>query len=204
MFKIINYGFGNIYSILNMFNYLDIKAKIITSPKDINQNDNIILPGVGSYDNAVKSLKNLGFFEVLKNETNQKNINLIGICLGMQLMCKGSEEGDLEGLNLVNTLCKKFKNETFIGWSKTLTNKNFENNKISQYFSENNRFYFLHSYYVPKKNDYSLLIGQNNKTEFTAALNFKNLYGFQFHPERSHKFGMNIFKNLNKILNGLF
>ncbi len=204
MFKIINYGFGNIYSILNMFNYLGIKAKIINTPKDINQNDNIILPGVGSYDNAIKSLKNLGFYEVLKSETSQKNINLVGICLGMQLMCKGSEEGDLEGLSLVNTLCKKFSNETFIGWSKTITNKNFENNKISQYFSENNRFYFLHSYYVPIKNDYSLLLGQNDEIKFTAALNLGNLYGFQFHPERSHKFGMNVFKNLNKILNGLF
>ena len=204
MFKIVNYGFGNIYSILNMFDYLGIKAKIINTPKDINQNDNIILPGVGSYDNAVKSLKNLGFYEVLKNETRQKNINLIGICLGMQLMCEGSEEGDLEGLSLINTLCKKFSNETFIGWSKTIANNNFENKGISKYFFENNRFYFLHSYYVPINNDYSLLIGQNDTIEFTAALNLENLYGFQFHPERSHKFGMNVFKNLNKILNGLF
>ena len=202
MFKIINYGFGNIYSISNMIDELGLKSCIIKSPDEIKNNDKIILPGVGSYDNAVTSLIQLGFYDLLKNQVFSKNLKLIGICLGMQLMCEGSAEGKKEGLGLIKGVCKKFSNETFIGWSRTSKNNNFLNKEILKNFNEEERYYFLHSYYLPVNDDYSFLNSSNNNLKFTAALNYKNIYGFQFHPERSHKFGMKIFKNLNTSLDG--
>jgi glutamine amidotransferase len=200
MFKIIDYKFGNIYSILNMLNELGLKSCIINSPDDIKDNDRIILPGVGSYDNAIISLKKLGFYDLFKYQIFNKNLKLIGICLGMQLMCEGSTEGKKEGLGLIKGLCKKFSNRTFIGWSRTSINNNFINKKILKNFNDEERYYFLHSYYLPVNDNYSFLNCSNNNIKFTAALNYKNIYGFQFHPERSHKFGMKIFKNLNTIL----
>jgi glutamine amidotransferase len=130
MFKIIDYKFGNIYSISNMLNELGLKSCIINSPDDIKDNDRIILPGVGSYDNAIISLKKLGFYDLFKYQIFNKNLKLIGICLGMQLMCEGSTEGKKEGLGLIKGLCKKFSNRTFIGWSRTSINNNFINKKI--------------------------------------------------------------------------
>jgi glutamine amidotransferase len=118
----------------------------------------------------------------------------------MQLMCEGSTEGKKEGLGLIKGLCKKFSNRTFIGWSRTSINNNFINKKILKNFNDEERYYFLHSYYLPVNDNYSFLNCSNNNIKFTAALNYKNIYGFQFHPERSHKFGMKIFKNLNTIL----
>jgi glutamine amidotransferase len=200
MFKIIDYKFGNIYSISNMLNELGLKSCIINSPDEIKDNDRIILPGVGSYDNAIISLKKLGFYDLFKYQIFNKNLKLIGICLGMQLMCEGSTEGKKEGLGLIKGLCKKFSNRTFIGWSRTSINNNFINKKILKNFNDEERYYFLHSYYLPVNDNYSFLNCSNNNIKFTAALNYKNIYGFQFHPERSHKFGMKIFKNLNTIL----
>ena len=200
MFKIIDYKFGNIYSISNMLNELGLKSCIINSPDEIKDNDRIILPGVGSYDNAIISLKKLGFYDLFKYQIFYKNLKLIGICLGMQLMCEGSTEGKKEGLGLIKGLCKKFSNRTFIGWSRTSINNNFINKKILKNFNDKERYYFLHSYYLPVNDNYSFLNCSNNNIKFTAALNYKNIYGFQFHPERSHKFGMKIFKNLNTIL----
>jgi imidazole glycerol-phosphate synthase subunit HisH len=200
MFKIIDYKFGNIYSIANMLNELGFKSCIINSPDEIKDNDRIILPGVGSYDNAIISLIKLGFYDLLKYQIFNKNLKLIGICLGMQLMCEGSIEGNKEGLGLIKGVCKKFSNRTFIGWSKTSINYNFINKKILKNFDDEERYYFLHSYYLPVNDNYSFLNCSNNNMKFTAALNYKNIYGFQFHPERSHKFGMKVFKNLNTIL----
>ena len=158
------------------------------------------MSGVGSYDNAIISLKKLGFYDLFKYQIFNKNLKLIGICLGMQLMCEGSTEGKKEGLGLIKGLCKKFSNRTFIGWSRTSINNNFINKKILKNFNDEERYYFLHSYYLPVNDNYSFLNCSNNNIKFTAALNYKNIYGFQFHPERSHKFGMKIFKNLNTIL----
>ena len=119
MFKIIDYGFGNIHSILNMLEYLGFNACIINDARDIKKEDILILPGVGSYDNAITSLKKNGFYDILKNETHTKKIKLIGICLGMQLMCEGSEEGNLEGLGLIRGFCKK--NGVRIGFGEVST-----------------------------------------------------------------------------------
>jgi len=201
MFKIINYGFGNINSISNMIDDLGYKNSIIKSPDEIKDNDKLILPGVGSYDNAITSLVKLGFYDLLRNQVFIKNLKLIGICLGMQLMCEGSAEGNKEGLGLIKGVCKKFTNETFMGWSKTSINNNFRNKNFVKNFIDGDRYYFLHSYYLPINNDYSFLNCSNNDLKFTAALNYNNLYGFQFHPERSHRFGKKLFKNLESILN---
>jgi|688.fasta_scaffold85891_5 glutamine amidotransferase len=204
MFKIINYGFGNVCSISNMLNRIGIKNILINSPKEVQENDTLILPGVGSYDNAIKSLSNLGFYDFLKNQNDFINFKLVGICLGLQILCDGSEEGTKEGLGLVKGVCKKFDpksycSETLIGWSKIILNDQFHKKNFLENLPKENRFYFLHSYYFPVNNQYTLLTAKNHNQHFSAVIKYKNIYGFQFHPERSHKFGMNLFKILSKI-----
>ena len=190
MFKIINYGFGNVCSISNMLNRIGIKNILINSPKEVQENDTLILPGVGSYDNAIKSLSNLGFYDFLKNQNDFINFKLVGICLGLQILCDGSEEGTKEGLGLVKGVCKKFIpksncSETLIGWSKIILNDQFHNKNFLENFPKENKFYFLHSYYFPVNNQYTLLTAKNHNQYFSAVINYKNIYGWKCTKSRN-------------------
>ena len=200
MIKIIDYGTGNINSIANMLEKIGVKYLIVTSPSELNEKDKIILPGVGSYDRAVKNIKKKGIYLELKENFYKKNYKILGICLGMQLLCKGSEEGVEEGLSFFDTICKKFpkinnKNSTLIGWTKIKKNKE---NLIFDNINAQDRFYFLHSYYVDINPNYTLSTSNNYHLEYSSIIFKKNIYGIQFHPERSHNFGLKILNNFSK------
>ena len=201
MIKIIDYGTGNINSISNMLEKIKIKNLIVSSKNNLNQNDKIILPGVGSFDKAVKNLKKNGIYEELKNNYLDKNYKILGICLGMQILCKGSEEGNEEGLNFFDTVCKKFlKNNnnqsTTMGWMKI---KTIINDPIIYRIDKNSRFYFLHSYYVEANKNFTISEANNFQTNYSSIIKNENIYGFQFHPERSHNFGLKILENFSKL-----
>ena len=162
--------FGNFKSIFNMLDFLGYKAKI---SMDIKNSSFVIIPGVGSFDSVAKDINELK--EILEEK------KVLGICLGMHLMCKSSEEGKLKGLGVFDVEVKKlpFKN-TKIGWQKV----------------ENEKYYFLHSFYVPV-NKYTTKIVSYNDFKISAEIRKNNFIGVQFHPEKSGKWGM---KYLKKII----
>jgi len=198
MIAVINYGMGNVGSILNMLKKIGVEAMLINDPAELVDVQKIILPGVGAFDNAMKRLHELGLSESIKKSA-EKGIPFLGICLGMQLLGTTSEEGVTKGLNLIPGKIVRFKSNNGIkiphmGWKEVQTNKNLLFDNL-----EENKFYFVHSYYfVPDETEHS--IGETTYgSAFTSAVNNKNVYGVQFHPEKSHKYGMQLLRNFSKL-----
>jgi len=202
MIVIINYGLGNLGSHQNMLKKIGAKDVVISSDTEvINKADKLILPGVGSFNNGIKKLKELNIIETLNKKVLIDKTPILGICLGMQLMCNSSEEGDSQGLSWINTEVKKFNkiydNKEYkiphMGWNTVEIKKEtvlFDNSDDSE-----KRFYFVHSYYVPEVSDCDIITKTNYGIDFVSCFQKNNIFGAQFHPEKSHKFGMNFYKN---------
>ena len=198
---IINLKLNNIFSIISCIREIGYKVEIIESEKKI-KNDLIILPGVGSFPKAMKYLINTGIDKRILEFSKTKK-PLIGICLGMQLLFDKSEEfKKVKGLSLIEGEVKKIPSSKTIvpniGWQKINLKKK------DRFISKNldkNFFYFIHSYYCqPKKNNKILSLSKINKFEFCSSIRQDNIYGMQFHPEKSSKSGIKLFKNFRKIL----
>ncbi|WP_026727832.1 imidazole glycerol phosphate synthase subunit HisH [Flavobacterium denitrificans] len=196
---IIDYGMGNIGSIDNMLKYLGVKAVISSEPSVISDADKIILPGVGHFDRAMTNIKDLGLMDVLKEMALVRKKPFLGICLGMQIMCESSEEGTLPGLSFINAEVKKFEFGTdsklkvpHMGWNKIYINKSSD---ILDGLDDDSRFYFVHSYFVKCNNETDILTKTTYGFDFVSSFQFDNLVGAQFHPEKSHRFGVTLFKN---------
>jgi imidazole glycerol-phosphate synthase subunit HisH len=194
---IIEYNTGNVSAISNMLSKINEKSVITSDPKIIEDSEIIILPGVGSFDRAIKKLEEKNLIDILKLKISE-NTKILGICLGMQILTLGSEEGDKEGLKVFDTYCKSFNKQNskdiFMGWSNTKAKKN--EHKFD--FLNKSKFYFLHKYYFPYHQDYTIAISENN-LEFSSVVRKNNVFGVQFHPEKSHNFGINFFKNFINI-----
>lgn len=197
MIAILDYGMGNLKSIYNMFKKIGIDSVITSDIEVIRNADKYLLPGVGSFDFGIKNLKKSSFFTVLEKEVLEHNKPILGVCLGMQLLTNSSEEGTVKGLGWIDAETKKFDLEDkslsvpHMGWNSVrpiVANGIFEE-------LEENRFYFVHSYYVACKNDENILATSNYGKIFTCGIVKDNIYGVQFHPEKSHKFGMKLLKN---------
>lgn len=198
MIHIVNYGLGNLGSIQNMLKKVGAEAKIIEKPQELEDASKIILPGVGSYDTGMRNLENNGWLEILNKRVLTDQVPTLGICLGLQLMCKGSEEGKLPGLGWFNADVKKFDFSDLrykiphIGWKET------QSVKESKLFKDDlklRRYYFVHSYYVQSNDISEVLTTTNYGFDFASGLEKKNLIGVQFHPEKSHIFGLSLLKN---------
>ncbi len=198
MIVIVDYGSGNLASIQNMLKYLEIKnVKISSNIEELNNAKKIILPGVGAFDNGMKNLKKLNIIEVLNKKVLVDKIPFLGICLGMQLMTKGSEEGKLEGLAWIDAETKKFTvSKDFkvphMGWNTVRQNKD---SSLLSNISNSFRFYFVHSYYVHCNDSQDVLLSTKYNFDFTSAVEKDNMFGVQFHPEKSHRYGMQLIKN---------
>ena len=200
MITIVNYESGNVASIANMLKKLTVKHEITDDISKIENANKIILPGVGSYDTAIKKLHQKNLFKIIKKKIFDEEIYILGICLGMQLMCYGSEEGKEKGFGYFNHICQKFKDnentkKTFMGWSKLKVQKP---HKIFSDIKEDNRFYFLHSFFYPIEKDETYSITSNGY-DFSSVIIKNKKIGAQFHPERSHFFGMKILKNFSNL-----
>lgn len=201
MIAIVDYGLGNLKSIYNMFKKVGIQSVITSDIEEIKNADKYLLPGVGSFDHGIKNLKSAPFFETLEKEVLENKKPILGICLGMQLLTNSSEEGEEEGLGWIDakTVYFNLEDETLaiphMGWNRVIPK---ENNSIFKELEEN-RFYFVHSYHVVCNNDDNILAVSNYEKEFTCSIHKDNVYGVQFHPEKSHKFGMQLLKNFGEM-----
>jgi len=202
MITILNYGLGNLGSIQNMLHFLEVDSKIASDIQNIKKASKIILPGVGAFDTAIKKLNSVnGLFDILNEKALIEKVPILGICLGMQILTKESEEGVLKGLNWIPAKVHKFPHNKKIkvphmGWNSV---NQMKKNSLGKNLDENSKFYFVHSYYVKAENRDNVIFTTNHIVNFDSAIHFENIYGVQFHPEKSHKFGINIFKNFLKI-----
>ena len=201
MIAILDYGIGNLKSIYNMFKKVGVESFITSNIEDIKNANKYLLPGVGSFDHGITSLKKTLFFETLEKEVLENKKPILGICLGMQLLTNSSEEGKEKGLGWIDASAIKFDLDDkslsipHMGWNKTNptnTNNIFKN-------LDENRFYFVHSYHVVCENKENILATANYGKIFTCSIYKDNIYGVQFHPEKSHKFGMQLLKNFGEM-----
>lgn len=201
--KIIDIGLGNIASIQNMLKKIGFDSERMPEPSTSESKmDLLILPGVGSYDYAMKKLNDGGWVEYIQQIAAEKSTPIMGICLGMQLLCEGSEEGDLKGLSLIPGKFKKFqKNEDqpklkvpHMGWNEVHYQSSGE--WMSRGNDKTPRFYFVHSYYYTHETSEYVAGVTHYGVTYASAIQNGNVFGFQFHPEKSHKFGMNLLRNV--------
>jgi glutamine amidotransferase len=200
---LINYGAGNLGSIQRMTEKAGGQSVLMSDVSELMHVKKIILPGVGHYSEGVRGLISSSFWEPLLEFANRERNSILGICLGMQLLCKHSDEGDVEGLGLVdaNVIKFDFPNQPSLkvphmGWNTLRTARD---NPLLPIDEEERRFYFVHSYKVVPNNP-SISIGQcDYGGEFCAAFQQGNIFGVQFHPEKSHRFGMSLMKRFVEL-----
>ncbi len=203
MITIIDYGMGNLGSIANMLKK-NGASYIITSDLDtIRMSKKLILPGVGAFDTAISRIDKMGFREIILDLALIKKIPILGICLGMQLLMDNSEEGILPGLGLIKGKTIKFKYDLknnlkipHMGWNEVTLNNS---SSITDGFQNDIKFYFVHSYYVKVEKDINSVMKCNYGIEFDAAIQNNNIFGAQFHPEKSHRYGLHFFKNFIEL-----
>lgn len=204
MIAIINYGMGNLGSVLNMLKRLGDYEAIITSDLEkIESAEKLILPGVGSFKKAMENLEKGGFLPILKKKVLQNKTPIMGICLGMQLFFNKSEEGDCNGLGWIEGDVVRFNNKDnkklnipHMGWNMVHIKK--ESNFSKDLYYEN-KFYFVHSYHAVCRDENDVLMATKYGYEFVSAIERDNIYGFQFHPEKSHKYGKKLFENFMSL-----
>ena len=202
MIVIIDYGMGNLRSVQKAFERIRVPAKISASVDEILQAEKLVLPGVGHFERGISNLKEKGLFEAI-NEAVLKNKNpILGICLGMQLMTDFSEEGNCNGFGWIKAKTKRFSFQSnglkipHMGWN-SLTIKNTDS--LFKGISSENFFYFVHSYYVNCDDENDVLAETTYGNIFVSSLQKGNIYGCQFHPEKSHDKGLQILKNFAEI-----
>lgn len=196
---IIDYDMGNVGSIYNMLDYLGYDDVAISSSRErVMKSTHVILPGVGSFDEGMKNLESRGLDKVIKEYSEILKKPLLGICLGMQLLGNSSEEGTKKGLGLIDFHSIKFKignglKIPHMGWN-TIHVVNL-NNPLTKGLDNDYRFYFVHSYHAVCSNDTQVLLTTNYGYDVPVGIGQENVYGVQFHPEKSHQFGMKLLQN---------
>lgn len=204
MITIINYGSGNISAIGNIYERLKVPFKIADKPEEVKGAEKIILPGVGAFDETISMLDESGFRSILDEEVLKNKVPVIGICVGMQILAKSSEEGILPGLGWIDGVVKKIDKSLLtqkpkiphLGWNSIeITRKNL----LYEGINAEEGFYFLHSYYFECKNESDVLSNTFYGKSFASSVNNNNIYGVQFHPEKSHSNGVQLLHNFSKI-----
>ena len=189
---IVDYGMGNIGSLVNMFRRIGARTIVTDRPGEIASARKILLPGVGAFDAAIARIDGLGLRDVLRARALDAGVPFLGICLGMQLLVDRSEEGSARGLGLIPGAAMRFPRGTglkvpHMGWNEVRV---LRQTPLTQPLPPEPRFYFVHSYYVTATDRNDATLACTYGVIFDAGLNRGNIHGAQFHPEKSHKFGM--------------
>lgn len=202
MIVVINMNLGNVGSILNMLKKIGVKAFLSSRSEDIEKAEKLILPGVGSFDNAVSNMSQLKLLDVINQKVLKDKIPILGICLGAQLMTRNSEEGSCPGFGWIDACTVRFNFDSnplklkvpHMGWNQV---RQLKDSLLFRPMDEDEerRFYFVHSYHMACDNPADILTTSNYGFDFTSAFERENIYGVQFHPEKSHKYGMRLLQN---------
>jgi glutamine amidotransferase len=204
MITIVDIGMGNLGSIQNMLSTIRVDSKVSSSLSDVENADKLILPGVGSFDVAMRNLTDSGLISVLNRRVVDDKVPILGICLGLQVLGNRSEEGNLPGLGWIDAETVRFRfgenraklRIPHMGWN-TVSPK--DSSTLFHAMNDDARFYFVHSYHVLCKDEKEVLSTTFYGYDFPSSVRKNNIYGTQFHPEKSHKFGMKLLKNFAEL-----
>lgn len=203
MITLVNYGLGNIQAFANIYKRLNIPVQVVQTSEELAGAQKIILPGVGAFDWAMSRLEESGMRATLEDLVLNRKRPVLGICVGMQMMAQRSEEGELPGLGWIDAEVKRFDETSFsqktrlphMGWndvSPVATKSLFSG-------IDSSRFYFLHSYYFVPANQADVLATTDYNGPFTSAVQVGHVFGVQFHPEKSHQWGVQLLKNFAEL-----
>jgi imidazole glycerol-phosphate synthase subunit HisH len=201
---IVDYGLGNIRAFANVYRHLDIPFKIASKSDDLKDASKFVLPGVGAFDHAMEMLQKSGMQEPLNELVLGRRLPVLGICVGMQILALSSEEGCLPGLGWIAGSVKKLDpldvahkiHLPHMGWNNIVPIKK---NTLMNGLDNNSRFYFLHSYHFQCHHPDDVFAVTDYGGRFTCAVNSGNVYGVQFHPEKSHQNGIQLLKNFGNL-----
>jgi len=194
---------GNLGSVQNMFKWIGVESEITSDPSQIARATKLLLPGVGAFDAAIEKIDDGGFREAMNKKVLEEKIPTLGICLGMQLLTNTSEEGVRPGLGWLPAKSYKFRFEAesklkipHMGWNRVFVTKE---SPLIKDLPEEPRFYFVHSYYIQCENEEDVLTTTSYGKDFHSIVQRGNVYGAQFHPEKSHRFGMKLLENFARL-----
>lgn len=204
MITIIDYNTGNLSSIINMLKRIGVTSMISSQSEEIETATKLILPGVGAFDYGMQQLKMSGLIPILNKKVLEQKTPILGICLGVQLFTQGSDEGYEPGLGWISGKTIAFDKTKLLptqkiphmGWTDVF---DYTSSKLFSNMYEEPRFYFVHSYHLQLDNPLDQLVTANYGYNFAAGVEHENIYGVQFHPEKSHKFGMQLLKNFAEL-----
>jgi glutamine amidotransferase len=200
--SVIDYGVANLGSMLNMLRRLGAQARLVSTPEEVLAAERIILPGIGAFDQGMRALEDLKLCEPIK-ERVAAGIPLLGVCLGMQLLGRSSAEGAARGLGLIRGDCQKIAGDSdrrirvpHMGWSHLEVKRS---HALLQDLDAHARFYFVHSYHLVCEDPTDVLATARYGAELTAVIAHENVLGAQFHPEKSHRYGMALLRNFARL-----
>lgn len=204
MITIVDYGLGNIKAFLNVYHRLNIKAKTATTAAELAGASKVILPGVGSFDDAMRRLTESGMRDPLDDLALRQRVPVLGVCVGMQMLAHGSDEGQLAGLGWIGGRVKRFESRPsaaalpvpHMGWNDV---RPVTQSRLFDQLDRDARFYFLHSYYFVCDRDEDRLAVASYGEDFACAAHAGNIFGVQFHPEKSHHFGARLLQNFAEM-----
>ena len=218
MIAIIDYGLGNVKAFANVYKNLNLPAIIVKHPRELKNVCKVILPGVGAFDYAMQKLDQSGMRQVLDEKVLEQHVPVLGICVGMQILAHSSDEGSLPGLGWIDGEVRKFSKELGVrseelgvrreegrgknlslphmGWNNV---KSIKINGLFNGLEQDARFYFLHSYYFKCQKNEDIIAVTDYGGEFACAVNSGNIFGIQFHPEKSHRCGIQLLENFAKL-----
>jgi glutamine amidotransferase len=204
MITIINYGLGNVQAFANLYKRLNIPAAIATTATDCKRATKLILPGVGAFDHAMELLDASGMRPAVDELVLKQGIPVLGVCVGMQILARSSEEGKLAGLGWIDGRVRRFDRTRLaqpprlphMGWNDVVPKPGAN---LFAGLEQDSRFYFLHSYYFECASKDNVLATSEYGVAFGSAVRFDNIYGVQFHPEKSHGYGVRLLKNFAEL-----